>query len=102
MRIRNLIPVLSLAAAALAAPAAASAAVTAPPAAVTAPAGYGTGIIFGACSPLLDGRYKLIWYGGYEYLAECIHLPWGWRWVEDNNACPGAVPALAARPAGRC
>jgi hypothetical protein len=64
-------------------------------AAVARPAGYSTGIIFGGCSPLQDGRFTVIKWGGNLYWAECIHLPFGWYWVESERGCPDAARAPA-------
>jgi hypothetical protein len=58
--------------------------------AAASPDGQSTGIIFGGCSPLEDGEYTII----RGQLAECIHLPFGWYWVEvTENVCPGVSPA---------
>jgi hypothetical protein len=98
---------LSLAAAALALAGGTGAALASAPAASAAaePDGQSTGIIFGGCSPLEDGEYTII----RGQLAECIHLPFGWYWVEvTENVCPGVSPAslgtlYASKPAAvRC
>jgi hypothetical protein len=84
--ILTLLAAVVLAGACLAGPASAAAA---------RPAGYSTGIIFGGCSPLQDGRFTVIRHGGNLYWAECIHLPFGWYWVESERGCPDAARAPA-------